>query len=118
MRRAAGQWDRVAPSCTGKREPRQQETGTNPGLHVSDDDLGGLFGSQSLDAGVQAALVTGGGVGVEDTLLDALIEGGGSRLVLLAGGLYVAGVEGLTQQAEAAADAALVRTVNRSAPFS
>jgi len=55
---------------------------------------------------------------MEDALLDALIECRGGRLVLLAGGLYVACVEGLTQKAEAAADAALVRTVNRSASFS
>jgi hypothetical protein len=37
-------------------------------------DSGGLPGCQSLDAGVQAALVAGGGVGVRNTLLYALVE--------------------------------------------
>ncbi len=63
--------------------------------------LGGLFGGQSFDAGVQAALVTVGGVGVEDALLHTLVEGGGGRLVLLGCGLDVAGMEGLAQGAKA-----------------
>jgi len=85
---------------------------------VSEKTLGGLLGGECLDAGVQAALVAGGGIGVEDALLHALVERRGGRLVLLAGGLEITLVERLTQQAEAAADAALVRTVDRSAPFS
>src|ERR1700733_6139447 len=75
--------------------------------------LRGLLGGQGLDAGVEAALVARGGVGVEDALLDTLVEGGGGQAVLLAGGLDVALLNGLAQQAEAAADAALVGAVHR-----
>jgi hypothetical protein len=100
---------------TGKNEPQQQKAGTDPGLRVSKDALSGLFGGQSLDAGVQAALVAGGGVGVEDTLLDALVECGGGCLVLLGRGLEVAGVDGLAEGAQAAADAALIGAVDRGA---
>ena len=66
--------------------------------------LGGL-GCEGLDAGVEAALVAGGGVVVEDALLDALVEGGGGEAELLLSGLVVALGDGLAQAAEVAADA-------------
>ncbi len=100
-----------------QRLSEQQKAGRNPGLHVFKRDLGGLFGRQSLDAGVKAALVAGGGVGVENALLHALVEGGGGCLVLLSCGLDVARVEGLAQRAEAASYSALVGAVDRGSIF-
>jgi hypothetical protein len=77
--------------------------------------LHGLFrggSDDSLDASVKAALVTAGGVLVQNTLLDALIEQGDGRAVLLAESLLVASGDGLAQGTEGAAKLGLVGAVD------
>jgi hypothetical protein len=80
-------------------------------------ELGGLLGRERFDAGVQPALVAGRGVGVQNALLHALVEGGCGCLVLLGRGLEVALLNGLAEGAQAAADAALVGAVYARALF-
>ena len=46
--------------------------------------------NQSLQTRVEAALVAGDGVVMENALLHALVEGGDGRAILLLGGLHVA----------------------------
>ena len=80
--------------------------------------LGGFGGgNERLDAGVQASLVTAGGVLVQDTLLDALVEDGDSLAVGGGDGLLVAGDDGLAQDAKTAAELALVRAVGAGLGF-
>src|SRR5271170_5646971 len=69
------------------------------------------LGRERLDPGVEAALVAGGGVVVQNALLDALVERGSGQPQLLLGGLHVALGDRLAQAAQAAADAAPVGTV-------
>jgi hypothetical protein len=72
----------------------------------------GLRCDDGLDAGVEAALVAAGGVLVEDTLLDALVEDGDGGAVDVDEGLLVAGGEGLAHEAEGAAELGLVGAVD------
>lgn len=74
-------------------------------------DLGGLD-HDGLDAGVETALVTAGGVLVEDTLLDALVEDRDGGTVDVGEGLLVAGGEGLAHEAEGTAKLGLVGAVD------
>jgi len=78
---------------------------------------GGLGGDESLDAGVQAGLVAAGGVLVQDTLLHALVQDGDSLRVGGGDGLLVAGNDGLAQDAQGAAELALVGTVGGGLGF-
>src|SRR5271163_4708194 len=80
-------------------------------LEVGLSRLGSL-GRQRFDAGVQAALVAGGGVVVQDALLDTLVERRGGQAELLLSGLQVTLGDGLAQAAQAAAHAAPVGTVH------
>jgi len=73
---------------------------------------GGL--DDGLDAGVEAALVAAGGVLVQDTLLDALVEHGDGGRVGGGDGLLIADGKRLAQDAEGAAELALVGAVGRS----
>jgi hypothetical protein len=72
----------------------------------------GGSGGQRLETGVEAALVAGDGVLVQDALLDTLVEGGdGSAELGLSGG-HVALGESFTHQAQGAADAGAVGAVD------
>ena len=73
--------------------------------------LGG-FGGDRLDAGVEAALVSAGGVLVEHALLDALVEDGDGGAIGLGGRLVIAGGDGLAHGAEGAAELGLVGAVD------
>jgi len=73
-----------------------------------------LLDGHGLDASGEAALVAGGGVVMEDALLHALVERGDGLLELLVHCGHVALGDGLAQQAQAAANAALVGAVHRS----
>jgi len=73
-----------------------------------------LLDGHGLDASGEAALIARGGVAMEDALLHALVERGDGLLELFVGGGDVALGEGLTQEAQAAANAALVGAVHRS----
>jgi hypothetical protein len=77
----------------------------------------GLGGGQGFETGVEAALVAGDGVGVEDALLHALVEDGDGDAVLGLGGLDVALDESLAQGAQAGTDAAAVGAVDFSAGY-
>jgi len=73
--------------------------------------LGSLY-DESLNAGVETALVTAGGVLVQDTLLDALVEdrsGGAVRFKRLG---VIAGGDGLAQKTQGAAKLGLVGAVD------
>ena len=60
--------------------------------------LGGFGGDdEGLDAGVEAGLVAAGGVLMQDTLLDALVEDGDGLAVGGGDGLLVAFGDGLAQ---------------------
>ena len=75
--------------------------------------LGGCgLGDDGLNAGVETTLVAAGGVLVEDTLLDALVEDGDGGAVGLDKGFLVAGGEGLAHEAEGAAELGLVGAVD------
>ena len=76
-----------------------------------------LGSGQRLQARVQAALVAGNGVGVENALLHALVEGRNRGAVLLLGGLHVALGQSLAQRPQAGAHAAAVGAVHFSAGF-
>jgi hypothetical protein len=77
------------------------------------EELGGFgLGDDGLDAGVEAALVAAGGVLVEDTLLDALIEDGDGRAVDFDDGFLVAGGEGLAHEAKGTAELGFVGAVD------
>ena len=71
-----------------------------------------LGGGQSLQTRIEAALVAGDGVVVEDALLDALVEGGDGLAILGLSGLGVALGESLAEGAQAGADAAAVGAVH------
>lgn len=72
-----------------------------------------LFRGDGFDAGVEAALVARGGVGVEDALLHALVEDGDGGAVLLAGGFGVALLDGFAEGAQAGAELGAVGAVHR-----
>jgi hypothetical protein len=75
--------------------------------------LGGCgLGDDGLNAGVETTLVAAGGVLVEDTLLDALVEDGDGGAIDLDEGLLVAGGEGLAHEAEGAAELGFVGAVD------
>src|SRR4051794_38225634 len=76
-----------------------------------------LGGRQRLQAGVEAALVAGDGVGVENALLHALVQSGDGFAKLRLGGLDIALGQRLPQKAKAAAHAAAVGAVHRGAGF-
>ena len=79
----------------------------------SENALGSLGGDdEGLDAGVEAGLVAAGGVLMQDTLLDALVEDGDGGAVGLDKGFLVAGGEGLAHEAEGAAELGLVGAVD------
>jgi len=74
-------------------------------------NLGGL-GGERFHARVEAALVAGGGVLVEDALLHALIENRDGDAIGLGGGLVVASGDGLAHGAEGAAELGLVGAID------
>src|ERR1700740_861467 len=74
-------------------------------------------GGQGLQSCVEAALVAGNGVRVQNALLDALVEHGDCRAVLLLSGLYVALGEGLTQGAQAGAHTSTIGAVHLGAGY-
>lgn len=80
--------------------------------------LGSLLKRRSFHASSEAALVARSGVVVEDALLHALVERRNGLPELLVDGGGIALGEGLAQQAQAAADAALVGAVHRSLSLS
>ena len=88
-----------------------------PGWRCRGVRLGLGRGGESLDAGVQARLVAAGGVLVQDTLLNALVEDRDGLRVVGGDGLFVAGDDGLTQAAQAAAELGLVGAVGRGLGF-
>jgi hypothetical protein len=77
-----------------------------------------LGGCQGLEAGVEAALVAGDGVLVEDALLDALVERGDGQAVLLLSGLDLTLGQSLAERAQAGAHAAAVGAVDGGAGLS
>ena len=74
-------------------------------------NLGGL-GGERFDTRVEAALVAGGGVLVEDALLHALIKNRYGGAIGLGGGLVVASGDGLAHGAEGAAELGLVGAID------
>jgi hypothetical protein len=70
--------------------------------------------NERLEACVEAALVTGDGVLVQNTLLNALIESGDSGAELGLGSFRLAGGEGLAHLAKAIAHARTVGAVDLS----
>src|SRR5258708_29133697 len=76
-----------------------------------------LGGGQSLQPCVQAALVAGDGVVVQNTLLDALVEGRNGLAVLRVGSLHVPLGDGLAQGAQAGAYAGTVGAVYLGAGY-
>lgn len=70
------------------------------------------LGDDGLDAGVETALVAAGGVLVQDTLLDGLVEDGDGGAVDLCDLGLVASGEGLAHEAERAAELGLVGAVD------
>ena len=73
------------------------------------------FGGDCLEAGVEAGLVAGDGVLVEDALLDALVEGGDGFTELNVSGICVALGDCFPQGAKAGAHAGTIGAVDRSA---
>jgi hypothetical protein len=69
---------------------------------------------EGLETGVQAALVTGDGVLVQDALLDALVESGDGGLELGLGCGDITLDEGFAHEAQAAANAGTVGAVHFS----
>src|ERR1700733_14120874 len=74
--------------------------------------LGGLCRAQSLDARIEAALVTGYGVGVQNALLHALVERGDGGAVLLLCSLGITLGQSVAQRTQAGAHAAAVGAVH------
>jgi len=72
----------------------------------------GRGGDEGLKARVEAALVAGDGVLVQDALLDALVERGDGGLELGLCCRHVARNEGFAHQAQAAANAGTVGAVD------
>jgi len=72
----------------------------------------GSLDDESLDAGVETALVTAGGVLVQDTLLDALVEHRSGRAVGFKRLGVIACGDGLAQKTQGAAKLGLVGAVD------
>ena len=70
---------------------------------------------KSLQPGIQAALVAGNGVRMQNALLDALVEGGNGLAELCLGSLDIALGDGFAQGAEAGAHAGAVDAVYHGA---
>src|ERR1700729_590451 len=84
-RRGRRRLDSSRRRSSGFRIATEKAGKCRPELHGTKLNLGGL-GGECLDARVEAALVAGGGVLVEDALLHALIKDRDSGAVGLGGG--------------------------------
>ena len=73
---------------------------------------GGGLGDYGLDAGVETTLVAAGGVLVQNTLLDALVEDGDGGAVDAYEGGLVPGSESLAHEAKGAAELGFVGAVD------
>lgn len=74
---------------------------------------GGRFGgADGFDAGIEATLVARRGIGVDDALLHAFIDGRNSGAILIGRGFGVAGLDGLAESAQGAAEVGFVGAVD------